>query len=54
MVVIRLGQAGDIPVLNTMIHEFAAFERLPIALTEEDLLRDGFSEQPKFRVLIAE
>jgi GNAT superfamily N-acetyltransferase len=54
MVVIRLGQAGDIPVLNTMIHEFAAFERLPIALTEEDLLRDGFSEQPKFHVLIAE
>jgi len=54
MVVIRLGQAVDIPVLNTMIHEFAAFERLPIALTEEDLLRDGFSDQPKFRVLIAE
>ncbi len=54
MLVVRPGQTSDIPVLNTMIHEFAAFERLPIALTEEDLLRDGFSDQPKFRVLIAE
>jgi GNAT superfamily N-acetyltransferase len=37
-----------------MIHEFAAFERLPIALTEDDLRRDGFNDKPRFRVLIAE
>ena len=54
MLVIRPGDAGDVPVLNAMIHEFAAFERLPIALTEEDLLRDGFSDKRRFRVLMAE
>lgn len=54
MLVIRPGQAYDVPVLNAMIHEFAAFERLPIALSEADLLRDGFGEKPKFRLLIAE
>ena len=54
MLVIRPGDAGDVPVLNAMIHEFAAFERLPITLTEDDLLRDGFNDQRKFRVLIAE
>ena len=37
-----------------LIHEFAEFERLPITVTEEDLLRDGFGEQPRFRVLMAE
>jgi GNAT superfamily N-acetyltransferase len=37
-----------------MIHEFAAFERLPITLTEDDLRRDGFNDKPRFRVLIAE
>jgi GNAT superfamily N-acetyltransferase len=37
-----------------MIHEFAEFERLPVAATEEALLRDGFSQSPKFRVLLAE
>ena len=37
-----------------LIHEFAEFEHLPVAVTEADLLRDGFGEQPKFRVLIAE
>jgi GNAT superfamily N-acetyltransferase len=54
MLSIRHARAEDVPVLNTLIHEFAEFERLPIAATEAGLLRDGFSESPKFRVLMAE
>jgi GNAT superfamily N-acetyltransferase len=54
MLSIRYASAEDVPVLNTLIHEFAEFERLPIAATEAGLLRDGFSESPKFRVLMAE
>jgi GNAT superfamily N-acetyltransferase len=40
--------------LNTLIHEFAEFEHLPVTVTEAGLLRDGFCERPRFRVLIAE
>jgi GNAT superfamily N-acetyltransferase len=54
MLSIRPAHAGDVPVLKTLIHEFAAFERLPVAVTEAALLRDGFSASPKFRVLLAE
>ena len=42
MLSIRPAHAGDVPVLNTLIHEFAEFERLPAAATEAGLLRDGF------------
>ena len=54
MLSLRYAQAGDISLLKTMMHEFAAFERLPVVVTEADLLRDGFGERPKFRALIAE
>jgi len=54
MLSIRPARRGDVPVLNTLIHEFAEFERLPVAVTEAALLRDGFSEPAKFRVLMAE
>ena len=54
MLSIRPARASDVPALNTLIHEFAEFERLPVAATEASLLRDGFGEAPKFRVLMAE
>jgi GNAT superfamily N-acetyltransferase len=54
MLSIRPAEAGDVSVLNTLIHEFAEFERLPVAATEASLMRDGFSKSPKFSVLIAE
>ena len=44
MLSIRPAEVSDVPLLNILIHEF----------TEEDLLRDGFGEQPRFRVLMAE
>ena len=54
MLLIRPANASDVPLLNTLIHEFAEFEHLPVTVTEAGLLRDGFCERPRFRVLIAE
>lgn len=54
MLSIRPAHASDVPALKTLIHEFAEFERLPVAATEASLLRDGFGEAPKFRVVMAE
>ncbi len=54
MLSIRPANAGDVPLLVTLIHEFAAFERLPVTVTEASLLRDGFGQRPRFRVLMAE
>ncbi len=54
MLSIRPAIPNDAPLLKSLIHEFAEFERLDAAITEQDLLRDGFGPQPKFRVLLAE
>jgi GNAT superfamily N-acetyltransferase len=54
MFLIRPATASDVPVLKTLIHEFAEFERLPVTVSEASLLRDGFGTGPKFRVLMAE
>jgi GNAT superfamily N-acetyltransferase len=51
---IRAAVAADVPVLRTLIHEFASFEGLKASVTEEALLRGGFGSEPKFRALIAE
>jgi GNAT superfamily N-acetyltransferase len=54
MISIRSGIASDVALLRALIQEFATFERLPVAITEEQLRQDGFGTQPKFRILIAE
>ena len=56
MLVIRPATPKDVPLLHTMIHELAEFEReLEFCLIEEkDLARDGFGANPKFQALIAE
>jgi len=54
MLTIRPANTTDVPLLNTLIHEFAQFEHLPVTVTEANLLRDGFSKHPRFRVLMAE
>lgn len=54
MLLIRPATASDVPVLKTLIHEFAEFEHLPATVSEASLLRDGFGTGPKFRVLMAE
>jgi len=56
MLRIRAATVNDVPLLKTMIVEFATFERLAhlVGITEAVLARDGFGEKPMFRVLIPE
>ena len=56
MLAIRPATTRDAPVLSMLIHELAEFEKLSheVSITEEDILREGFGPQPKFRAVIAE
>jgi GNAT superfamily N-acetyltransferase len=56
MLLIRPAIANDAALLLAMIRELAKFERAPdmVTNTEEELARDGFGDNPKFRALIAE
>jgi GNAT superfamily N-acetyltransferase len=56
MLSIRQATIEDVPLLHTLIHELAEFEKLndEASVSEEDLIRTGFSGQPKFRAVIAE
>jgi GNAT superfamily N-acetyltransferase len=53
---IRPAKAKDIPLIVQLIHELAGYEREPhqAVAAEHDIRRDGFSANPKFRVVIAE
>lgn len=56
MLLIRPATVHDVALLRIFIRELAEFEReLHLcAIEEEDLVRDGFGANPKFRALIAE
>jgi GNAT superfamily N-acetyltransferase len=56
MLSIRPATADDVTLLTGLIHELADFEHLgnEASVTEEDIARDGFGPDPKFRAVIAE
>ena len=56
MLSIRPATVHDAALLRAMIRELAEFERQLdlVTISEEDLVRDGFGENPRFRALIAE
>lgn len=56
MLKIRKASVEDVPLILSFIQELAEYERDPSAVraTEDDLVRDGFSADPRFRVIIAE
>jgi GNAT superfamily N-acetyltransferase len=56
MLSIRPANVNDASLLKTLICELADYERERdlVVITEADLVRDGFGQQPKFRALIAE
>jgi GNAT superfamily N-acetyltransferase len=56
MLNIRPAAKDDAQLLRDLIHELAEFERLEheTIVTVDDILRDGFGSQPRFRALIAE
>jgi GNAT superfamily N-acetyltransferase len=56
MLCIRPAEVKDIPLIVQFIRELAEYEKEPekAVATEADIRRDGFSGNPKFRVVIAE
>jgi GNAT superfamily N-acetyltransferase len=56
MLSIRAATVNDVALLKDMIYELAEYERERqfVMISEADLARDGFGQQPKFRALIAE
>jgi GNAT superfamily N-acetyltransferase len=44
----------DVRQLMVLIKELADYEHLKVVATEDDLLRDGFGANPKFRALLAQ
>lgn len=56
MLTIRTAERGDVALILQFIRELAEYEREPQAATatEQDLLRDGWGPEPKFRCIIAE
>ena len=56
MLSIRPATIEDAAALNILIHELAEFEKLlhETSVTEEDIIRDAFGPNPKFRAVIAE
>jgi len=52
---VRLAQRIDMESVLNLITELAVFEKEPHAvdITVDDLIRDGFSEHPKFKVFVA-
>ena len=53
---IRTGTKEDMPFVLGLIKELATFEREPdaVIVTVDDLIRDGFGENPLFHTFIAE
>jgi hypothetical protein len=53
---IRSATRQDVPALLSLIRGLAGYEKKPNAVvaTEQDLVRDAFGPNPKFRALIAE
>jgi GNAT superfamily N-acetyltransferase len=53
---LRAATPADVPVILRLVRDLAEYERAPRAVvaTEEDFLRHGFGEKPRFSVLLAE
>jgi GNAT superfamily N-acetyltransferase len=56
MLQIRAAHSGDVATVLALIRELAEYENEAASAqaTAEDLLRDGFGEQPRFHCLLAE
>ena len=54
--IIRKGTPQDMPDVLALITELAVFEKEPnaVVISTEDLVRDGFSENPLFHTFVAE
>ena len=55
-ITVRTGRKEDVPAVLELIKELALFEKAPheVINTVEDMIRDGFGNEPVYRLLIAE
>ena len=53
---LRFAEERDMKSVLALIQELADFEKEPhaVVVTEDDLKRDAFGEQPKFKCIVAE
>jgi len=53
---LRNAQQTDMRSVLLLIKELATFEKEPLAveITVDDLIKDGFSKEPAFRIIVAE
>jgi GNAT superfamily N-acetyltransferase len=53
---VRQGTKADMKAVLSLIQELATFEKEPdaVVVTEADLIRDGFGENPLFQTFVAE
>lgn len=53
---IRKAVKADVQDVHNLITELAVFEKEPdaVEITPDDLLKDGFSENPRFKLFVAE
>jgi len=53
---IRKAAPADVPVIWKLVKELAEFEKAPheVMTSEEELLRDGFGENPAYKAIVAE
>lgn len=53
---VRQGEKKDAQAIHDLIVELAVFEKLSneVEISTDDLIRDGFSENPKFKTFVAE
>lgn len=54
--ILRPGEKKDAQAILNLIIELAVFEKLPneVELTTNDLIKDGFSSNPKFKTFVAQ
>ncbi len=53
MLDVRKARAEDVGLLHELIKEMSEYERLPLLITERQLLLDGFGDAPLFQALLA-
>jgi ribosomal protein S18 acetylase RimI-like enzyme len=55
-ITLRKAETKDVPAILALVKELALFEKAPDAVTNTEtmIMRDGFSENPAFRCIVAE
>jgi GNAT superfamily N-acetyltransferase len=55
-IILRLAEKSDMAAVLDLVRELAVFEKetSAVEVTESELIRDGFGDEPRFKVFLAE